>query len=200
MTSSDGQIIRHPVSADNNCLFSSISFLFYSNSIDSKTLRNFVASKIESNRNVFTEAILGRSNSSYAKWIRRGRRNRSSPLDFFRYLFFSTFTDDSWAGGIELAIFAEEFQTEICVINTKCRCRIDHFGEDRQYSSQVFLLYDDSHYEPRKSLKIDFRFTFSFCLCKVYFVRSGSNETRQTRFRRNDEEILRLIDELRSDF
>jgi hypothetical protein len=58
--------------------------------------------------------------------------------------------DDSWGGGIELAILTEEYQVEICVINTESGGRIDYFGEDKHFPYRVFLLYDNLHYDPGK--------------------------------------------------
>ena len=59
--------------------------------------------------------------------------------------------DDSWGGGIELAILTQEYEIEICVINTECEGRIDYFGEDQQYPHRVFLLYNNLHYDPGRS-------------------------------------------------
>lgn len=58
--------------------------------------------------------------------------------------------EDSWGGGIELAILTQEYQVEICVINTESGGRIDYFGEDKHFPSRVFLLYDNLHYDPGK--------------------------------------------------
>jgi ubiquitin thioesterase OTU1 len=60
------------------------------------------------------------------------------------------FSDDSWGGGIELAILTQEYEIEICVINTECGGRIDYFGEDRHFPYRVFLLYNNLHYDPGK--------------------------------------------------
>ena len=71
-----GQLIRFSVPADNSCLFSSIYFVLHSGKFDlssNKYLRNLVASKIESDQITYSEAMLGRTNSEYSKWIRRGR-------------------------------------------------------------------------------------------------------------------------------
>ncbi|CAF1282580.1 unnamed protein product [Rotaria sordida] len=131
-----GQLIRFSVPADNSCLFSSIYFVLHSGKLDlasNKYLRNLVASKIESDQITYSEAMLGRTNLEYSKWIRR---------------------DDSWGGGIELAILTQEYETEICVINTECEGRIDYFGEDRHFPYRVFLLYDNLHYDPGKMKRL----------------------------------------------
>jgi len=71
-----GQLIRFSVPADNSCLFSSIYFVLHSGKLDlpsNKYLRNLVATKIESDQLTYSEAMLGRTNSEYSKWIRRGK-------------------------------------------------------------------------------------------------------------------------------
>jgi len=70
-----GQLIRFSVPADNSCLFSSIYFVLHSGKLDlasNKYLRNLVATKIESDQLTYSEAMLGRTNMEYSKWIRRG--------------------------------------------------------------------------------------------------------------------------------
>lgn len=162
-----GQLIRFSVPADNSCLFSSIYFVLHSGKFDlsyNKYLRNLVAKKIESDQITYSEAMLGRTNSDYCKWIRR---------------------DDSWGGGIELAILTNEYEIEICVINTECEGRIDYFGEDRHFPYRVFLLYDNLHYDP--------------VYLVTYDVVQGK-ELIQTKFHRTDEAILSLAKELVDEF
>jgi hypothetical protein len=67
------------------------------------------------------------------------------------FLFFVSI-DDSWGGGIELAILTQEYQIEICVINTESGGRIDYFGEDKHFPYRVFLLYNNLHYDPGKQI------------------------------------------------
>jgi len=86
-----GQLIRYSVPADNSCLFSSIYFVLHSGKLDlslNKYLRNLVATKIESDQVTYSEAILGRTNSDYCKWIRRGKRKKNL---FKRKFFFFKF-------------------------------------------------------------------------------------------------------------
>jgi hypothetical protein len=74
-TSKFGQLLRYPVPSDNSCLFTSIDFVLHHGKLDltsNKYLRNLVAKKIESDQGTYSEAILGRTNSEYCKWIRRG--------------------------------------------------------------------------------------------------------------------------------
>lgn len=71
----------------------------------------------------------------------RNSKSRSAFCDVF-------LSDDSWGGGIELAILTQEYEIEICVINTESGGRIDYFGEDRHFPYRVFLLYNNLHYDP----------------------------------------------------
>ncbi|CAF0871002.1 unnamed protein product [Adineta steineri] len=158
-----GQLIKYTVPSDNSCLFTSIDFVLNNGKLNlssNKYLRNLVATKIESDEITYTDAILGRTNVDYCKWIRR---------------------DDSWGGGIELAILTQEYEIEICVINTESGGRIDHFGEDKHFPYRVFLLYDNLHYDP------------------VYLVTYDiieQKELSQTKFHRNNENILSLVKDL----
>jgi hypothetical protein len=81
-----GQLIRFAVPADNSCLFSSIYFVLHSGKLDlasNKYLRNLVASRIESDQVTYSEAMLGRTNSEYSKWIRRGKKNIPNESSMF---------------------------------------------------------------------------------------------------------------------
>ena len=141
-----GQLIKYSVPSDNSCLFSSIYFVLHNGKFDlssNQYLRDLVATKIESDQNTYSEAILGRTNSDYCQWIRRGNQVK---IQFF---FIQPFIlDDSWGGGIELSILTQEYEIEICVINTESGGRIDYFGEDRNFPHRVFLLYHNLHYDP----------------------------------------------------
>ena len=80
-----GQLSRYAVPADNSCLFSSIYFVLHSGKLDlssNKYLRNLVATKIESDELTYSEAILGRTNSDYCQWIRRGRKVAVEAMPF----------------------------------------------------------------------------------------------------------------------
>jgi len=158
-----GKLVKYSVPSDNSCLFSSIDFVLHSGKLDlssSKCLRNLVASKIESDQITYSEAILGRTNSDYCKWIRQ---------------------DDSWGGGIELSILTQEYEIEICVINTESGGRIDYFGEDKHFPYRVFLLYNNLHYDP---------------VCLITHDIVEQNELLQTKFHRNNEYILSLAKNL----
>jgi len=80
---------------------------------------------------------------------------------------FSNCLDDSWGGGIELAILTQEYEIEICVINTESGGRIDYFGEDRHFPYRVFLLYNDLHYDPGRIIH---SIGFVFFLLNVFVL------------------------------
>lgn len=74
--SSLGQLNRYIVPSDNSCLFTSIYFVLHSGKIDlssNKYLRNLVAKRIESDHFTYSEAVLGKTNPDYCKWIRQGK-------------------------------------------------------------------------------------------------------------------------------
>ena len=71
-----GQLSRYSVPADNSCLFTSIYFVLHSGKFDlssNKYLRDLVAKRIESDQATYSEAILGKTNTDYCQWIRRGK-------------------------------------------------------------------------------------------------------------------------------
>jgi ubiquitin thioesterase OTU1 len=74
----------------------------------------------------YNEAILGRPNKDYVKWIKK---------------------PESWGGGIELAILAEFYGIQISVVDTQS-LHISSFGEDQNYGQQMFIIYDGIHYDP----------------------------------------------------
>lgn len=72
------------------------------------------------------------------------------------YTFYSRPNDDyvqwimkteSWGGGIELSILAEFYEMEISVVDIQS-LHVSKFGEDKNYSQRMLLLYDGIHYDP----------------------------------------------------
>jgi ubiquitin thioesterase OTU1 len=74
----------------------------------------------------FNEAILGKKNLDYCKWIKDAK---------------------SWGGSIEIMILSKYYKCEICVLDIRSG-RIDRFGEDCSYPSRVFIVYDGIHFDP----------------------------------------------------
>lgn len=131
-----GILTRKVVPADNSCLFTSVNLVINEGTFDLQAapiLREVIAGIVSSDPATYSEAILGKPNSSYCKWIR---------------------DKNSWGGGIELAILSQYFSTEIAVVDTQSG-RVDRFGEDKNYKERVFLIYDGIHYDPLVYESID---------------------------------------------
>ena len=126
---SQGILTRKVVPANNSCLFTSIDFLIEERtSINlecEKSMRELIASIVQSDKDTYNSAILGKSNKDYCKWI---------------------MSSDSWGGAIEIAILSKYYGIEIDVVDTQSG-RIDRFGEDQNYSHRILIIYDGIHYD-----------------------------------------------------
>lgn len=125
-----GILMKHVVPADNSCLFSSIYFVL-NGKIDetgsiSPLMRQLIAETVSKDPENYSEAILGKPNADYCKWIQ---------------------DDKSWGGAIELAVLSNHYGIEIAVVDT-INAIINRFGEDQQYPHRVLLLFDGIHYDP----------------------------------------------------
>lgn len=85
-----------------------------------------IANTVAANPNQYTEAILGRPNKDYVSWIQK---------------------PESWGGGIELSILADFYGMQISVVDTQS-LHISCFGEDKNFSQGIFIIYDGIHYDP----------------------------------------------------
>nr|CAH0099488.1 unnamed protein product [Daphnia galeata] len=123
-----GILLRKVVPADNSCLFTSIGFCLSGkpDPQSSSFMRELVASTVITQTETYNEALLGKPNKEYQKWILQ---------------------DDSWGGAIELAILSSYFGLEIDVVNTQ-HSLINKFGEDQNYGQRILLIYDGIHYDP----------------------------------------------------
>ncbi|XP_069798395.1 ubiquitin thioesterase OTU1 [Narcine bancroftii] len=123
------RLARHVVPADNSCLFTSIHYVVEGGISEpncAPEMRNLIAQIVASDPDSYTEAVLGKSNQEYCKWICR---------------------NDTWGGAIEISILSKFYRCEICVVDTQT-VRIDRFGEDVSYKNRVFLIYNGIHYDP----------------------------------------------------
>ncbi|XP_050432475.1 ubiquitin thioesterase OTU1 [Adelges cooleyi] len=121
-------ILRKVVPADNSCLFTSMGFVL-GGKIDlgsGSYMREIIANAVKDDQVEFSEAVLGKPNEDYCKWIRN---------------------PDSWGGAIEVSILSNFYGVEIAVIDTQSGS-ISKFGEDKEYPHRVFLIYDGIHYDP----------------------------------------------------
>ena len=86
-------------------------------------LRSIVAQTIQSNPDLYSAAVLEKNPDAYCAWIQR---------------------EDSWGGGIELAILSQHFDVEVCSINVQ-DLRVDRFNEGKR--ERVILVYSGIHYD-----------------------------------------------------
>lgn len=120
---------RRVVPADNSCLFTAINYCMSGEVVPSKNsqfMREVISSVVGADLDKYSEAILGKENSSYCSWI-QGK--------------------DAWGGAIEVQILAEYFQVEIAVVDTVSGSQTI-FGESQSFPSLMVLIYDGIHYDP----------------------------------------------------
>lgn len=119
--------IRRQVDADHSCLFTSIAYL-----TDKK---NFNENSSAIYRNMIVDYLL---NNTFDETL------LDSPLDEY----INDISNPSkWGGGIELKIFTEIFKIQIGVVDVQTN-RIDIFGQDKDYSTRIYVLYNGIHYDP----------------------------------------------------
>ncbi|XP_065156449.1 ubiquitin thioesterase Otu1 [Atheta coriaria] len=125
-----GILMKHVVPADNSCLFTSIHFVLNGKVDETGSvapwMRNIIAETVSRDPETYSDAILGKANSEYCKWIK---------------------DDKSWGGGIEISILSSYYGIEIAVVDI-VNAIINRFGEDQNYGQRVFLLFDGIHYDP----------------------------------------------------
>ena len=126
-----GILLRHEVPSNNSCLFTSVHFCMndghYDESIG-RSMRRIIADTVSSDPETFNEAILGRSNEDYCRWIQN---------------------ENHWGGAIELAILSQKYSIEIVAVDTQ-NVRLNRFGEDKNYPKRILVIYDGIHYDPLK--------------------------------------------------
>ncbi|XP_017770842.1 PREDICTED: ubiquitin thioesterase OTU1 [Nicrophorus vespilloides] len=125
-----GILMKHVVPADNSCLFTSIHFVLNGKVDDTGSvapwMRTLIAETVSKDHEKYSEAILGKPNADYCKWIQ---------------------DDNTWGGAIEISILSSYYGIEIAVVDT-INAIINRFGEDQDYGTRVFLLFDGIHYDP----------------------------------------------------
>ncbi|KAJ5079382.1 ubiquitin thioesterase otu1 [Anaeramoeba ignava] len=141
ITREDGVVIRREMPDDNSCLFHAINYAI-NHKFDSEsesTLRKITSKTVLDDPIQFSEAILGKSNSEYSRWILQSK---------------------SWGGSIELLIFAKHFKTEISTYEIQSKNNYI-YGENMGFTQKIFLVYDGLHYDtlalsPSKTAPKDF--------------------------------------------
>lgn len=89
-------------------------------------MREIIAAEVAKDTISYNEAVLSKTNEDYCKWIQK---------------------KDSWGGAIEISILCSFYGIEMCVVDIS-NSIINRFGEDKDYGSRSFLLFDGIHYDP----------------------------------------------------
>lgn len=109
---------------DNSCLFRALSTCLLGNTLDGMTeLRSIVTQAIQSQPDVYTEAILEKPPAEYCKWI-------NNP--------------NSWGGYVDIKAIAENFGTEVVTIDVMSGS-VTKFCEGAPM--RCFVVYSGIHYD-----------------------------------------------------
>ncbi|KLT43253.1 OTU-domain-containing protein [Cutaneotrichosporon oleaginosum] len=107
---------------DNSCLFSAVAVVFEGGIEAAQKLRRVVADAIRDDPTTYSDVIQPRE--TYISKI---------------------LEPNTWGGAVELAIFAQHYQTEIASFDVATG-RCDRFGED-QHDQRCLLVYSGIHYD-----------------------------------------------------
>lgn len=119
--------IRRDVDADNSCLFSSIAYLIERENFNEQSslrFRQIIIDYLLDNK--FDDNLLDQPKEQYIEFIQNPK---------------------NWGGALEVKMFSEIFQKQIVCIDVKTN-RTDIYGEDKNYSQRIYLLYNGNHYDP----------------------------------------------------
>jgi ubiquitin thioesterase OTU1 len=120
--------IQRYVNHDNSCLFSTISYLIDKenfNESSSLIYRLTIVDYIKENTKI-TNDLLGMDKEEYISKIEN---------------------PSCWGGAIELKIFSDILETQIASIDIQSG-RIDIFGETKDFTKRIYVLYNGIHYDP----------------------------------------------------
>lgn len=109
---------------DNSCLFHSLSYCVYKDISLSSTLRTVCSEHIRNDKVLYSDAVLDRPNEEYAQWISK---------------------NDSWGGGIEIAILSKNFGVAVYVLDMDAQ-KFEKFNED-QFDQFVIVMFNGVHYD-----------------------------------------------------
>ncbi|GAB4846152.1 OTU protein [Ancistrocladus abbreviatus] len=121
----EGIVVRRVIPSDNSCLFNAMGYVMDHNKKKAPELRQVIAATVTSDPVKYSEAFLGKPNEEYCSWI----------LD-----------PEKWGGAIELSILADYYGREIAAYDIQT-ARCDLYGQDRNFSERVMLIYDGLHYD-----------------------------------------------------
>ncbi|KAK8461653.1 hypothetical protein SEVIR_1G075900v4 [Setaria viridis] len=121
----EGAVVRRVIPSDNSCLFNAVGYVMEHNRNKASELRQVIAATVASDPAKFNEVFLGKPNEAYCAWI----------LD-----------PEKWGGAIELSILSEYYGREIAAYDIQTT-RCDLYGQEKNYSERVMLIYDGLHYD-----------------------------------------------------
>lgn len=123
----ESKLSRRVIPSNNSCLFIAIAYLFENDETIEKSdeYRKLIASAIRDNPSIYTADYLDKEPADYISWIQDRKH---------------------WGGEIEIAILSEKLQVEIAVIDIRSDIVLI-YGEGSNFSSRIYLLYDNIHYD-----------------------------------------------------
>lgn len=120
-----GMVLQvHKMPDDNSCLFHALSYSVYKDITISAQLRMIVHDEITSNKEKYSDAILGKKNAEYAEWISQ---------------------KNSWGGYIEIAILSLYMGMAVFVLDMDS-AKYEKFNEDK-FDRFVIILFNGVHYD-----------------------------------------------------
>ncbi|KAJ8660661.1 hypothetical protein O0I10_003709 [Lichtheimia ornata] len=119
-----GLLALRTVPDDNSCLFRALGYVANRDTSITQELRKAVATAIEQDPIMYSDATLGQERTKYIDWIQK---------------------TSSWGGAIEIAILSNYLNVEIDSIDVQTG-RVDKFGEG-SYSERVLIIYSGIHYD-----------------------------------------------------
>ncbi|EFA81226.1 C2H2-type zinc finger-containing protein [Heterostelium album PN500] len=123
---SGGYIVRRLTENDNSCLFSAVAYVLENkNRAKGSHLRSVIVSAVKSDPLTYNEGYLEKENDDYCIWITNPKH---------------------WGGAIELSILSSYYKMEIGAFDIQTKI-LYRYGEDRNYSQRVFVIYDGIHYD-----------------------------------------------------
>ncbi|KAG0635252.1 hypothetical protein HOY80DRAFT_459417 [Tuber brumale] len=123
LKSGRGTMVLRVMEDDNSCLFSAISYVATGSLYSAAELRQLIATTIQENPDIYSEAVLEQKPDGYCEWIQM---------------------ESSWGGGIELGIFANFFDLEICTIDVSTN-EVIRFNEGK--ANRAIVVYSGIHYD-----------------------------------------------------
>ncbi|KAH1121118.1 hypothetical protein J1N35_004278 [Gossypium stocksii] len=138
----EGIIVRRVIPSDNSCLFNAIGYVMDHDKTKASELRQVIAATLASDPTKYSEAFLGKPNAEYFSWILDSEKWGGYLLNWL----LSHYVMCYYEGAIELSILADYYGREIAAYDIQTS-RCDLYGQERNYSERVMLIYDGLHYD-----------------------------------------------------